>query len=146
MTLLENIKSDLTEARKAKDSIASGILSTLFAESTMVGKNDGNRKTTDAEVFTKVKAFLKNIEETRKCLPEGHTKFHELDREKELLAKYMPRKMSEEELKAVIESIGAKHENSMKSMGKIMAELKAKHDGEYDGKSASNMVKVFLSR
>ena len=110
----------------------------------MVGKNASNRESTNAEVVAKVKAFIKNIDETLKSLPEGHTKISELEKEKKLLKKYTPKQMSDEELKSIVEQIGLDQEKSMKSMGKIMGELKAKYEGQYDGKLASDIVKSFL--
>ena len=145
MSLLEQIKSNLTDARKAKDTTTSNVLSTLYAEAGMVGKNAGNRESTDAEVIAKVKIFIKNIDETINSLPEGYSKMAEIQKEKELLQKYLPKQMSEKELKSVIAAIGAAHEKSMKSMGKIMGDLKAKYDGHYDGKLASEIVKSFLN-
>ena len=145
MSLLETIKKDLIEARKAKNMLASAVLSTLYSEATMVGKNAGNRETADSEVVAKVKAFIKNIDETVKSLPEGHSQSTELGKEKELLQKYLPKQMSEEELKNSISEIGIAYEKSMKSMGKIMGELKTRYDGTYDGKIASALVKTFLS-
>ena len=53
--------------------------------------------------------------------------------------------MSGEQLKSVLTKIALGHENSMKSMGRIMAELKDKHAGEYDGKQASQIVKEILA-
>ena len=145
MSLLETIKNNLTEARKAKNAATSGVLSTLYSEAAMVGKNDGNREATDAEVVSKVKAFLKNIDETLKALPGGHAQIELLRKEKELLTKYLPQQMSQEELKTVVAEIGSAHEKSMRAMGKIMGELKAKHDGKFDGKLASTLVKDYLA-
>ena len=145
MSLLDQIKSDLTDARKAKDTATSNILSTLYAEAGMVGKNAGNRESSDAEVVSKVKVFIKNIDETLKTLPQGHAKSTEMEKEMAILQKYLPEQMNQEELKSVIEVIGDSHEKSMKSMGKIMGALKAKYDGQYDGKLASDLVKSYLT-
>lgn len=144
MSLLEAIKADLTEARKSKNTLASGVLSTLYSEAVMVGKNEGNRETTDVETLGKVKVFIKNIDETLKSLPEGHSQMESMQQEKALLQNYLPQQLSENELKAAIWEIGDHYEKSMKSMGKIMTELKAQHNGAYDGKLASNLVKQFL--
>lgn len=59
-----------------------------------------------------------------------------------VIEEFLPKMMSEEETKAAIEAIkvniGA---TSLKDMGKIMAELKAKHGNEMDMSSASMLVK-----
>ncbi|MFQ5716223.1 MAG: GatB/YqeY domain-containing protein, partial [Nitrospinales bacterium] len=131
--------------RRRKDQFLINILSALYAEAAMVGKNDGNRETTDSEVVGKVKAFIKNIDETLKSLDENSGPAAELLKEKTAIGKYLPRQLSEDQLKSVIAEIAAGHEKSMKSMGKIMAELKDGHGGEYDGKLASQIVKNILS-
>ena len=144
MSLLEAIKADLTKARKSKNSLASAVLSTLYSEAVMVGKNKGTRETTAAETLGKVRAFIKNIAETLKSLPGGHAQIESMQQEKTLLQNYLPQQLTEDGLKDAIRGIGDHHEKSIKSMGKIMAELKARHDGAYDGKLASNLVKKFL--
>jgi len=145
MSLLNRIKEDLIHARKAKDQKSTNILSTLYAESVMVGKNDGNRETTDVEVVGKIRGFIKNIDETLKAISEDHANRADLQAEKSVIAKYLPQQLSEEQLKNTLSEIAAGHEKSMKSMGAVMAELKAKHPGEYDGKQASRIVREILT-
>ena len=50
MTLFSQIKADQLAARKAKDGLKATLLTTLIGELTAIGKNDGNREVTDAEV------------------------------------------------------------------------------------------------
>ncbi|MFQ5673136.1 MAG: GatB/YqeY domain-containing protein [Nitrospinales bacterium] len=144
MSLLNRIKEDLLRARKAKDQKLTGILSTLYAESMMIGKNDGNRETTDAEVVGKIRGFIKNIDETLKALSEDHPNSADLREEKSAIARYLPQQLSADQLKNILLEIAAGHEKSMKSMGAVMAELKEKHPGEYDGKLASQIVREIL--
>ena len=49
MSILNTIKNDNVTARKSRDIITSSLLSTLYAEAVNVGKNDGNRETSDKE-------------------------------------------------------------------------------------------------
>ena len=68
--------------------------------------------------------------------------------EKELavIEEFLPAQMSEEETKAAIEDIKAETGASgMKDMGKVMAELKARHGTELDMSKASGLVKASLS-
>lgn len=145
MALLDQIKTDLNEARKAKNTAVSNVLSTLYAETVMIGKNDGDRETTEEETVAKVKAFIKNINETLNTIPKGNEKRVEYENEKKVLEKYLPTQLSEDELAKIIEEIAANHEKSMKSMGKVMGELKGKYSGQFDGKLASNLVKKILA-
>ncbi len=68
--------------------------------------------------------------------------------EKELavIEEFLPAQMSEEETRAAIEDIKAETGASgMKDMGKVMAELKARHGTELDMSKASALVKASLS-
>jgi len=66
--------------------------------------------------------------------------------EVEILIKYLPEQMSEEELrktvKEIIEKTGAK---SQKEMGRVMAQLMPKVKGKADGSLVSKVVKELLS-
>ncbi|MXO90171.1 GatB/YqeY domain-containing protein [Pontixanthobacter aquaemixtae] len=63
-----------------------------------------------------------------------------------VIEEFLPQQMSEEETKAAIEAIksdiGA---TSIKDMGKVMGELKARHGAELDMTKASAMVKESLT-
>lgn len=66
--------------------------------------------------------------------------------ELEIIEEFLPQMMSEEETKTAIDAIkeetGA---SSMKDMGTVMGQLKAKHGAVLDGKLASGLVKAALS-
>jgi uncharacterized protein YqeY len=131
--LIDQIKSDNLAARKAHDSAKASLLTTLLGEAEMIGKNDGNRPTTDAEVQEVIQKFVKNNKLTITALKDvGAEQFH---KENEILAGYLPKMLSEDELKAVILSYGTKN------MGEIMKQLKTNHAGMYDGQMASKIAK-----
>jgi uncharacterized protein len=71
------------------------------------------------------------------------------DKEKAELAvieEFLPQMMDEAATKAAIEAIKAETgASSMKDMGTVMAELKARHGAVLDGKLASGLVKAALS-
>ncbi len=71
------------------------------------------------------------------------------DKEKAELAvieEFLPQMMDEAATKAAIEAIKAETgASSMKDMGAVMAELKARHGAVLDGKLASGLVKAALS-
>ena len=71
------------------------------------------------------------------------------DKEKAELAvieEFLPQMMDEAETRAAIEAIKAETgASSMKDMGTVMAELKARHGAVLDGKLASGLVKAALS-
>ena len=67
-------------------------------------------------------------------------------REVAVIERFLPAQMSEEETRAAIEAIKAETGASgMKDMGKVMAELKARHGTQLDMSKASGLVKAALS-
>jgi uncharacterized protein YqeY len=58
--------------------------------------------------------------------------------EKDVLLSFLPQQMSADELKAAVAKSGAKN------IGEAMKYLKANHDGQYDGKLASQVAKEVI--
>jgi uncharacterized protein YqeY len=115
------------------------------AEAAMVGKNDGNRATTDQETINIIKKFIKNANENIKILDEMGKDKSAVIKEKEILESFLPKQLSPEELETIIDGIAAAlPERSVKMMGAVMAELKKKYDGQFDGRLASETVKKCL--
>lgn len=145
MTLFEQIKADQLTARKAKQALSATLLTTLIGELTAIGKNDGDRPVTDADVVKLVKKFLDGVNESIKYMEKDNNvaALLMLHGEAAILAAYMPKQMDEQVLTIAVRSIlnelgvGA-------NMGQVMAALKAKHAGTYDGAMASKVVKACL--
>jgi uncharacterized protein YqeY len=137
---MQRIKTEQLEARKKKDVIKASLLTTLIGEATAIGKNDGNRETTDAEVVAMVKKFLKNIEETLKVADTFQAREERL-----ILLELLPTQLAEQELKTTVwllaTEVGA---TTPKDMGKVMKVLKERYDGRYDGALASKLIKEML--
>ncbi len=143
--LLEKLQAAALAARKNQNAVAASLLTTLYAEAARVGKDQGNRVSTDDEVVAVVKKFSKNIDETLAALPATDSRVAQLSLEKELLAAYLPTQLDEAGLKALIdELVAGLAEKSPKQMGAIMAGLKARAGGQYDGAMASRLVKAAL--
>ncbi|MXP46711.1 GatB/YqeY domain-containing protein [Altererythrobacter luteolus] len=63
-----------------------------------------------------------------------------------VIEEFLPQQMSEEETRAAIEAIKSDlAADSIKDMGKVMGELKARHGAELDMTKASAMVKESLT-
>ena len=144
MSLLHKIKDDSLAARKDRDVIKSALLTTLYSEAAMVGKNNGNHETTDAEVIAVVKKFIKGNDEVIQNVTDQAR--HEIAlQEKALLLAYLPKQLSDDELRVIVGAlVETLTDRSIKQTGKIMAELKAKYSGQYDGAAASKIIKEFL--
>ncbi len=144
--LLNTLRKDMMTAKKERDSVKGNLPSTLVAEAVMVGKNDGNRETTESEVIAMIKKFLKNAEETITIARSMEKEPEKELLEKAILESYLPKQMSESEIEAaVVAIIAALPEKNVKMMGKVMAAFKEKFEGAYDGKLASEIIKKNLS-
>jgi uncharacterized protein YqeY len=127
-----------------------GVLTTLLGEAYAIGKNDGNRETTNGEVIALIKKFIGNIDLTLDILLPKITdqlvlaQINNLKIEKTWLETFLPRQLSNPELVKIIEA--CIYASTVKpNMGSIMKELKAKYDGLYDGKNASVIIKDLLA-
>jgi len=146
MSLLSEIKKDQLQARKDKNAITATLLTTLIGEAAMIGKNAGNRESTDDEVVAVIKKFIKNNTELMNIVNPETNGYVDAKTENEFLAQYVPSQMTEEELRVAIqEQIRTLDKISPKLMGSVMGWLKEKYVGHYDGKLASKIVKELLS-
>lgn len=143
MTLIEQIKQDQLAARKEHKALATSLLTTLIGEATAIGKNNGNRDVTDAEVVALVKKFTKGMDDTLGYLkdsnPEGSAT---VLAEKEILSAYLPKQLTEAELVVVVAASMERVENTT---GSLMKYLKDYYPGQYDGKMASTIIKYMLT-
>jgi uncharacterized protein len=63
-----------------------------------------------------------------------------------VIEEFLPQQLGEDDVKAAIEAIKAElGATSMKDMGKVVAELKARHGSQLDMAKASGLVKAALS-
>ncbi len=149
MTILDSVKKAQLQARKDKRAEDAATLTTLIGEAEMIGKNDGNRVSTDAEVVAVIKKFVKNIDETLNVVSKDSTKVDRVEalgKEKALLSTFLPKQLSEDELRTILaDFIAALPEKNPKAMGKVLGSLKEAFAGQYDGALASRVTKELLA-
>ncbi len=145
MSLLAQLKKDSMLARKAADGIRATLLSTLIGEAEMVGKNAGNRESTDDEVQQTIRKFLKNNQEALAVIKDADRRTA-LEQESAILVAYLPPMASEAEVKAFIaDTVAGLADRSPKQMGAVMGALKAKYGTSFDAKQANAWVKEALT-
>ena len=67
-------------------------------------------------------------------------------REIKVISEFLPKQLSEEETKKICqETVKAVGATSMKDMGKVMGELKAKHADTIDFSKVSSIIKEILN-
>jgi len=143
MNLITTIKQDQLKARKNKHNVVATILTTLLGEALMIGKDDGDRETTDKEVLGIIRKFIKNIDFTIEqiaVVPDA------LITEKTVLQKYLPVQLTYDALNDAIYSIiDLRGLTGMKGLGVVMKQLNQNFNGQYDGKQASSIAKGMLA-
>lgn len=147
MSLENRIVGDIKEAMKNKDQ---GGMRTLRAIKAAILLHKTSGANTDLTEQDEIKLIQKLIKQRQDSL-EIYTKQNREDlaagerEEIEILQKYLPKQLSEEDLRAAIAAIisetGA---SSIKDMGKVMGAANQKLAGTADGKSISAMVKILL--
>jgi hypothetical protein len=138
MTLLDKLKADQLTARKNKDKDLAATLTTLYAEAVKVGKDDGNRETTDEEVIAVTKKFINNciIILEKVTDPDAVAK---AKAEIEVYNLYIPQQMSNPEIEKIITTIAAGNKPDLKS---VMQYFKTHFAGRYNGKQVADIVKA----
>jgi uncharacterized protein YqeY len=137
--LFDRLKNDRLQAMKARDDAARNLLGTLIAAASKDSKSPD-----DETVVHTIRAFLKSVDETIGHLAGRDTTVQQ--REKAILESYLPSMLDGADTRSAVEGIVAElPERSPKQMGKVMAELKARHGAAVDLKLANPIVKELLS-
>lgn len=149
MSLTEKIAGDLTTAMKSKDKVA---LEAIRAAKTafLMAKSDKGADSvlTSDEELKIIQRLVKQRRESAAIYKENNRNdlYEREVAEAEILEKYLPAKMSQEELlkvlKDIIARVGAK---SPADMGKVMGVAIKELGGKVDGKEISASVKDLLS-
>lgn len=108
---------------------------------------DGDDGVGDAEVLAILGKMTKQRQESARAYEEGgRLDLAEREREEvEIIAEFLPRQLSEKETEtAVREAIERTGADSIRDMGKVMADLKARHGGQMDFGKVGPMVKIRL--
>lgn len=141
--ILEKIKKQQLQARKEKSPIV-GALTALMSEVAIVGKNNGNRETTDEEAVKVIKKFIKGINETIDLIKDPE-KLKLLEMELEIYNSFLPQIMNELETRTAVEKIiNALPEKSPKAMGQVMGTISKEYGSLIDRGLASQIVKEML--
>lgn len=148
MSLTEKIAADLITAMKAKDTLALEAIRAAKTAFILAKSEKGADSVLTAEEELKIiQKLVKQRKESAAIYKEqNRPELYEKEiAEAEVLEKYLPAKMNEAELtaviKAVIERIGAK---SPADMGKVMGIATKELAGKADGKEISAIVKQLL--
>jgi len=153
-TLKEQLRADLTAAMKARDELVKATLRlTLTAIGTAEVAGTEQRELSDDEVLAIVRREAKKRAESAEAFSAaGRTELAAQEiAEGEILARYLPQQLGDDELAALAAEAVAQVEAEtgekpgMKQMGQVMKKATAAADGRADGKALSAAVRSLLA-
>ena len=147
MNLFEELKKDMIDAMKAKDKDRLTVIRMLKAAL--------EKERIDKKIEITDEVFISVLEKQVKMRNDSIEEFKKAGREElvektlgelEVLKKYLPEELSEDEVMGIINDAITKLEaTTMKDMGKVMSEVSPKVKGRYDMKEVSSIIKSKLS-
>ena len=149
MGIKEQLQSDLTEAIRSRNEIVSGTIRmvlTSIRNEEVSGKEE--RTLADAEIITVLTREGKKRREAAEAFADaGRADKAELEKaEGEVIAKYLPAQMSEDDVKKLVaDAIASTGAAGPADMGKVMGVLKPLVAGKADGGMVSTLVKAALA-
>ena len=151
MSLRDRIDASLKEAMKARQM---GRVSTLrminaaLKDRDIALRGEGKPEMVEADVVAVLSRMVKQRQESMRAYDEGgRAELAEKERvEIGVIEEFLPRQLTPEEVEAAVAAaIAATGAESLRDMGKVMAELKARHTGQMDFGAVGPMVKDKLA-
>jgi hypothetical protein len=149
--LRDDINNAVKEAMKAKEERK---LSTLRMVNSSIKNADieargqGKQPLSDEDILGLLQKMIKQRQESVELYDKGgRAELAAQEREEiAVISAYLPKQMSEDEVKAAIATVIADTGAAgMKDMGKVIGALKAKYAGQMDFGKASGLVKAALT-
>lgn len=141
MTIIEKLKQERIEARKNKDNALSSFFAFVISEVEKIGKDAGNRLTTEDESVRVIEKTIGNIEQN--MVVTSDVIKNELAMQISILKKYIPEKVSEDVVRQFI--VDLYKDNPDINKGIFMKELKGKFGSSVDMKVAGSIVDEVLN-
>ena len=144
--LKEKLMEDLKEAMRSKNEIKKNTVQMVRAAILQIEKDKGIQVEDDRilEIIAKeVKSKRDALQDFEKA--ERQDLIDQTNQEIEVLQQYLPKQLSREEIKVELEKIIAEiGATTMKEMGVIMKEAKAKMGASADGKTINEVAKEIM--
>lgn len=146
MSLLEQLTNDMKEAMKAKDKVTLGVVRMVKSSVSNEQIKLGHDLTADEELAVLSREMKQRVEELESYKDADREDLaEEIQGQIDVLKRYMPEQMSEEEVVAVVkETIAEVGASSKADLGKVMGALMPKVKGKADGKLVNQTVQSLL--
>ena len=149
--LRDDINDAVKEAMKAKNERKLGTLrmvNSTIKNADIEARGQGKPPLSDAELLSVLQKMIKQRQEAVELYDRGgRAELAAQERaEIAIISAYLPKQMSEDEVKAAIgAAIAEINAAGIKDMGKVIGVLKAKYAGQMDFAKASGLVKAALA-
>lgn len=157
MSLFEQVCKDQMKARlharknpdSASQKVIVGVLTTFKGEAEKSAKLiDGVKVVADDTIVDLAKKFIKNSNELIKLCELGDSRQQNAFIEITILEAYMPKQMSEDELRVNIQTIidGLDLAVDIKAMGRVMGAMSKAFGKSFDGSTCNTIVRELLTK
>lgn len=139
--IFEDLQKANIETMKNHDKVAHEIVSLVFGKckNDAIDKGYPDRKLPDNETLRIIQKTIKELEEEKLAFEKAERaeKVEVLKAQMELLNKYLPKQLSEDEIRAIIASL------EDKKIPSVMKHFKANYQGQVDNSLVSKIAKEF---
>ena len=151
MSLKKRIEQKLNEALKAKDKNIYPTLRLVVSaikDAEIASRTKGQKEMSDSDLTAILKKMIKQRNESIDVYKKNNRQdlFEIEQNEVDIMSKYLPKQLSEEDTKKLCEEIIKKlNASSVKDMGKVMGELKKNNADSVDFSLAGKIIKEILN-
>ncbi len=136
MSVVEKLKAESLALRKTRNPVAPAILFAL-SEIEKVGKNAGNRATTEDEAIKVIQKLIITIDENLKLTTDDGRKIA-LNFEKQILSGVLPQMASDDEVRQLLKDVIG--DETPKNKGVAMKVIRDEYGAKVDMKRAGEIV------
>jgi uncharacterized protein len=136
MSIVEKLKIESMKLRKARDPLAPKIVFAL-SEIEKVGKNKGNRETTEDEAMKALQKIISVIDQNIELLSPNSPVVYDLERERSILDSVLPQLVSAEVIRTFLE---LSFDETSKNKGLMMKSVKEQYAPYVDMKLVSGII------
>ena len=143
--LKDTIRADFTNARKTGDGKTKNALEAIIADMLKREKSEAGHVVSDAEVIEGITKEIKVQKEVLEfCKGRDAEKTAEAEGKIEILSKYLPKQLTEEEVMAIIEKEDVYEDASPKTKGMIIKAVMPQIAGKFDKAKVNALVEKHL--
>ena len=148
MSIKDKLMADLKDAMKSHNKLRKDVI-TLIRSAIKQREVDERIELTDEDILTIISKQLKekksSIEDFKKGNREDLVK--QTEDEMEILLEYLPKQLSQEDLKEIVkDAIDKENISSMKDIGKLMKAVMPQVKGKADGNAVNKIARELLKK